>query len=987
MAERRSTTVVRYTVAVVSICLATVLRVYLDPTLGDRFPFATLFFAVLVSAGVGGFGPALLASALGSLLAAWYLLPPGYSLAMQDGADQAGIILYVAVSLGIALIGGAMRRARRRAEVGAANLAAQREELRVTLESIGDAVVTTDIDGRVTSMNKVASELTGWRAEETSGRPLDEVVRIVNEDTGEPSVNPVRRVLAEGRVVGLANHTLLIARDGSMRPIDDSAAPIRDRNGTVTGVVLVFRDASESRQAHERLLASERELSDFFENANVALHFVGPDGIILRANQAELDMLGYSREEYLGHPIAEFHADAEVIADILDRLGSAETLHGYPARLRCKDGSIKDVVINSSVCRENGRFLHTRCFTLDVTTRRRVEEAQALLAAVVESSDDAIISKALDGHIVSWNAGAERLFGYSATEAIGQSMDLIIPPERRTEEDEVSQRLLNGERIEPFETVRRTRGGHLVDVSVRMSPICDASGRIVGVSRVSRDITARKRTERAVRESEERFRALATNAPAAIFIKDLAGRYTLANPLACEALGRPGDAVGLTDHDMLPAPVADDLRRRDSQVIAGGQALESEEVIRRPGYDRRFLSVKFPLFSGERPVGVCGVAIDITDRKRAEEAVVAADRRKDAFLATLAHELRNPLAPLRNSIEIMKRADGDGTLVARAQATMDRQMSHLERLVDDLVDIARISRDQIELRREHVDLASVIHHAVETCRPLAEAHQLQLDVSPAPDPIHLDADPVRLAQVFSNLLNNSCKYTQAGGRIDIAWRRDGGDAVISVRDTGFGIPTDMLTSIFEMFTQFGEAPEATRAGLGIGLTLVRRLVEMHGGTVVAHSDGPGHGSEFVVRIPLLADPIKPPAPPPPEPTAAIRRRVLVVDDNVDAAESLATLLEMSGHEAHLAHDGAQGLTVAEHLRPDVILLDIGLPKMNGHDVARRIRAAGWGREMVLVALTGWGQEEDRRRSRDVGFDHHLVKPVDVAALMRLLGTA
>ena len=864
MRTRSDTALTRYAVAIVSILAGTLGRMLLDPVLGTRFPFATLSFAVLFAAWFGGFGPALLAAALGCFLSAWILLPPRFALAVANAMDQHGLVLYAIVSVGIALIGGAMRRARQQAEASATAAATQGEQLRVTLESIGDAVITTDTRARITSMNAVAGELTGWSAEEAAGRPLGDVFRIVNEETRAPAPNPVDRALAEGRVVGLANHTLLLARDGTARPIDDSAAPIRNRAGTTIGAVLVFRDVTASRRAQERLRRSEQDLSDFFENANVGLHFVDPDGIILRANQTELELLGYERAEYVGRHIAEFHVDQNAIADILRRLAAGETLQHYPARMRCKDGSVKEVLINASVRWEDDRFVHTRCFTLDVTTRRRGEEARALLAAVVESSEDAIVTKTLEGIVTSWNGGAERLFGYRASETIGQPITMIIPPERHAEERAILARLRVGERVEHFETVRRARDGRLLNVSLTVSPVRDPSGRIIGASKVARDIT---------------------------------------------------------------------------------------------------------------------------DRKRVEEALVAADRRKDTFLAVLAHELRNPMAPLRNSLEIVKHAAGNATLMAQAQATMDRQLAHLARLVDDLVDVARISRDQIELRRESVELASIIHHAIETCRPLAETRGLELTVTPAPAPIYLEADPVRLAQVFSNLLINACKYGDPGGHVAIEARREGAEAVVAVRDDGLGIPADMLATVFDMFTQLGQAPERTQSGLGIGLTLVRRLVEMHGGTVEARSDGPGRGSEFVVRLPAAARPAARPAPPPADGVPAARRRILIVDDNADAAESLAMLLEMQGHETHLAYDGGEALEAAARLRPDVAILDIGLPTTSGHEVARRLRAEEWGRTMILVALTGWGQQEEVNRSRTAGFDHHLVKPVDVAALTCLLAEA
>jgi CheY-like chemotaxis protein/two-component sensor histidine kinase len=315
---------------------------------------------------------------------------------------------------------------------------------------------------------------------------------------------------------------------------------------------------------------------------------------------------------------------------------------------------------------------------------------------------------------------------------------------------------------------------------------------------------------------------------------------------------------------------------------------------------------------------------------------------------------------------------------------MRRQVGQMVHLVDDLLDVSRISRGKIELRLEPVELASVVHHAVEAVRPLSESMGHELTVELPPPPVYLNADPTRLAQVVANLLNNACKFTEKGGRIRLIAGSDGRQALIQVQDTGIGIAADQLSRIFEMFTQVDTSVERSRDGLGLGLTLVKSLVEMHGGTVEARSVGVGQGSEFVVRLPILAGthelPPKVPLSEPPRTT----RRVLVVDDNRDSAESLAILAQLAGHETRIAYDGFTAVEAAATFRPEVILLDIGLPDLNGFDTARRIREQPWGKNIVLLALTGWGQEEDRRKSKDAGFDHHMVKPVDHAALIRLL---
>jgi signal transduction histidine kinase/ActR/RegA family two-component response regulator len=362
-----------------------------------------------------------------------------------------------------------------------------------------------------------------------------------------------------------------------------------------------------------------------------------------------------------------------------------------------------------------------------------------------------------------------------------------------------------------------------------------------------------------------------------------------------------------------------------------------------------------------------------------------ADRRKDEFLAMLAHELRNPLAPIKNAVHLLRMKGTSSAEWQWARDVIDRQLIQMVRLIDDLMDISRITRNKLELRRERVELEPILKGAVETSRPLIEAAGHTLIVSIPPDPIPLDADLTRMAQVFSNLLNNAAKYTPRGGTIWLRAERGEATVTVTIRDTGIGIPQKMLPRIFDMFTQVDRSQDRSQGGLGIGLTLVRRLVEMHGGTVEARSEGPDQGSEFVVRLPLdpPASGSKPPADEI-EPRAGVRHRIVVADDNRDSTETLQILLTMMGHQVHIAENGLDAVTLVEAKRPDLVLLDIGMPTMSGYEVARHIRREPWGQSMVLVAVTGWGQEGDRRRSREAGFDHHLVKPVDPIALQSVL---
>jgi PAS domain S-box-containing protein len=622
--------------------------------------------------------------------------------------------------------------ARRAAEEWAHEIDRQREQLQVTLSSIGDAVIVTDGQGIVTFLNPVASELTGWNLEEATDKPLESVFRIVNETTLESIANPVTLVFLEGNIVTLANDAALIAKNGKTIPIEDSAAPIRSKSGEIEGAVLVFRDVTEMRRA--------------------------------------------------------------------------------------------------------------------VETRLR-------LAAIVESSDDAIIGETLDGKILSWNKGARQLYGYSADEAIGQPLSILIPRDHPDELPDLMERIARAESVDHFETQRVRKDGSLVDVALTISPILNAYGKVVGASKIARDVSARK--------------------------------------------------------------------------------LE--------------------------------------------------DRRKNEFLAVLAHELRNPLASLRNGLQVLRLADNDRAALAQARPMMERQLQHLVRLVDDLLDVSRISQGKLQLRKERLSLGAVVAHALEVIGQHTDHGQHELTVKVPEEPTYVDADKTRLAQAISNLVNNAIKYSDPGSQIWVTAEHRGNEAVIMVKDNGVGIETAMLGKVFDMFTQIDRSLEQSQGGLGVGLNIVKQLVEMHGGTVTAHSAGLGKGSEFSIHLPVVLAVHQQQDSSGDEPAAtSTRHRILVVDDNRDAASSMAMMLQMMGNDVRTANDGLAGIQVAEAFFPDLILLDIGMPKLNGFDTCRRIREQPWGKNVVIVALTGWGQDEDKQRSQEAGFDSHVVKPVDPATLEQLL---
>lgn len=621
------------------------------------------------------------------------------------------------------------------------SLRRQARILEVTLASIGDAVIVTDAEGRVTFLNGVAEALTGWSTEEAKYQPLPAVFNIVDEVTRKAVEDPVGKVLRTGATVGTANHTVLISRTGKDTPIDDSAAPIQLPDGKIFGVILIFRDITEQRQA---------------------------------------------------------------------------------------------------------------------------ELARGWLAAIVESSEDAIVSKRLDGTITSWNPAATRLFGYTAEEIIGQPVLRIIPPELHGEEEQILARLRRGERVEHFETVRLARDGRRIDVSLTVSPIRNEAGEVVGASKIARDITRRKEMDRLLRDT---------------------------------------------------------------------------------------------------------------------------DRRKDEFLATLGHELRNPLGTVRNATELLCRAEHLRPELRAACGILDRQLRLMARLVDDLLNVSRIASGRLQLRREPIDVGALLLEVMESLRHQFEGKNQKLAYSLAGEPIRVFGDRDRLVQVFSNLLHNAHKFTQTGGHIEVTFRGEGRSALVKVRDNGVGIPPHLLDEVFELFQQVGrEAGQGSQGGLGLGLALARNLAHLHGGEVRAHSAGIGRGSEFTVELPILDEKAELAACEHP-PATQTARKILIADDNRDAALSLAMLLQNIGHQTRVAHDGLEALEVAREFQPDVIFLDLIMPKLNGYEVAQRLKGEKWARSALLVALTSWREEHDGAQARSTGIDRYVLKPLQADQLQELLDAA
>jgi PAS domain S-box-containing protein len=618
--------------------------------------------------------------------------------------------------------------------------------------------------------------------------------------------------------------------------------------------------------------------------------------------------------------------------------------------------------------------------------------AERQFRMLVESvTDYAIFLLDPEGRVVTWNAGAQRTQGYAAEEIIGHHFSRFYPTpaiERGWPDHELTVARNEG-RFED-EGWRVRKDGAEFWANVIITALRDESGALVGFGKIVRDMTERRREQETLRQSEERFRLLVGSVKDyAIFMLDTDGHITSWNAgaerskgyTANEIIGQhfsvfyPPDAraVDWPSHELRVARAEGRYEEEGWRVRKDGARFWASVVIT-PVYDR----------TGELR-GYAKVTRDLTQRRHVEE-LQEASRQMSEFIAMLAHELRNPLAPIRNALQVMGlRRLGDPQL-EWCRGVLDRQVSHLGRLVDDLLDVNRITSGKILLKLESVDLTSVLERAIESSTPLLQQrrHRLEIDL---PTPLIVCADATRLSQVFLNLLNNAAKYTPEGGVVRIEAAAEGTHAVVRVRDNGVGISADLLPKIFDLFVQGSRTLDRSEGGLGIGLTLVREIVGLHGGAVSVASPGQGQGSEFIVRLALDARAAEPERSPEPlkRHAAAFGRRILVVDDNLDSAETMAMLLRATGHEVETAHDGASALERAPHYCPEYVLLDIGLPGMSGYTVAERLRALPVLHGVKLIAMTGYGQEEDRRRSREAGFDHHLVKPVDFGALSAILG--
>jgi len=734
------------------------------------------------------------------------------------------------------------------------------------LSALPVAAYTCDLEGRITFFNERAAELWGRRPnlDDAAERYCGSLTLFTVEGVPVPHETSWTALALQTGNTYERRDVVVLRPDGSRRHVLASVSPMYDDAGIVVGATSVLTDITDQMQSELR--RRERDAHDFFENGAIGVHWVDADGVVVRANQAQLDLLGHDSGALIGQPMRRFHESPEAFDDMLRRATAGETLRNHEMRLLASDGSVRHVLMTCDVVVNAGAFQHLRAFTVDVTKEKAaklaMQASEANFRGFFNSVAVGAVQVGKNGKFMRVNDRYCEITGYSREELLTMGpLDLDHPDDREADKDRVTK-FVSG--ADPFYRAEK--------------------------------------------------------------------RYI----------------------------------RKDRRVT--------------------WVRVAANLLRDENPDSFHSAAIveDISEHKLAEQALQDADRIKDEFIATLAHELRNPLAPMQTAIDVLRCQDPEQT--EWCHGVLERQVKHMTQLVADLLDISRITSNKLEIHPQPIDFSDVIQAAVESTRAILERCDQQLVIAMPARKLYLDADLVRLAQVFSNLLSNAAKFTEGPGTVRLTAEAVGNEITVTVADTGIGMPEEDLVRAFDKFYQGSRRPERSYGGLGVGLSLVRQLVELHGGTIEARSAGVDRGSEFVVRLPARAAAVSASRSRPAGFTqSTTARRVLVVDDNHDGAEAIARLLRVLGHEVEVVYDGLTAVQRATQFEPGVVLLDLGMPGLDGFHVCERLRAHIWKQRPFIVALTGWGRDGDMDRTKNAGFDAHLVKPVEATALVKLLG--
>jgi PAS domain S-box-containing protein len=939
--------------------------------------------------------------------------------------------------------------------------------LAAVIDSADDAIITKTLEGRITSWNRGAERIFGYTADEAVGKP---VTILIPEDHLDEEPSILARIRSGQRIEHY--ETVRVRKDGTLVNISLTVSPIRRPDGTVIGASKIARDVTEQRRAQETLRAQAEVISQAYD----AIFLRDSSNLITLWNQGAERIYGYTPEEALGRSPHDLLNTVPPVPleEIYERLRTEGSWEGELLHTR-KDGVQIVAETRWATVRDGqGEIASVLEITRDVTERRRAEMRLRQAAAIVENSDDAIISKDLDGIIQSWNPGAERLYGYTAEEAVGQSVTLLIPEDRSDEEPHILSRIRVGQRVDHYETVRQRKDGTLLNVSLTVSPVRDSEGRVIGASKIARDITARKRAEVELREQAEvidtvnrlgqtlageldlhRLVQAVTDAATSLTGARFGSFfYNVLNEEGASYMLYTLSGVPRSAFEHFPMPRATDLF---GPTFRGEGVLRIPDVKLDPRFGKNspyygmpeghlpvtsYLAVPVVsrsgevlggLFFGHPEAGVfterherlvsglaaqASVAMDnarlfeAAERERAAAERAAAEnerlyleaqessRLKDEFLATISHELRTPLTAILGWAHMLRTGQYEGDGAYKALETIERNARAQAQLIDDLLDVSRIITGKLRLDVRPVAPGSFIESAIESVRPAAEAKNVRVQKIMDTGVVSVAGDPVRLQQVVWNLLSNAIKFTPKGGRVQIRLERINSHIEIAVSDDGAGISPDFLPHVFDRFRQADQRITRQHGGLGLGLSIVRHLVELHGGTVEARSEGEGHGSTFIVRLPV--SPVYRPDESGERVHPAAREmlptyhcperldglKVLVIDDEPDTLEMLKYGLGECGAEVTLAGSAAEGFEKLTASPPDVLISDIGMPDEDGYTLIRRVRAlaAGEGGRVPAVALTAYARTEDRLQALRAGYHMHVPKPVEMTELVAVLAS-
>lgn len=1015
----------RSVIALATVVAAVLLRRSLDPILQNDLPLVTLYGAVAIAVWYARWRLASVISLVGFAATSYLFIPPRREIAF----GLTNLVAFISYAISCAIIiylGERMHRAHDRVFVVSHardqvedTLAREKELLATTLASIGDAVIVTGPEGRIVSLNSEAERLTGWKNSETIGMSLSNVFQIINERSRQPAESPVDRALREGTVVGLANHTVLISKDGREIPIDDSAAPIRRDDGPVLGVALVFRDVTEHRQAQEARAC----LAAIVEFSGDAIITKNLSGTIQTWNKGAERLFGYSADQIIGKPVTTlFPPDRLQEEDaILERLRRGQPSERIETIRVAKDGRRIPVSVSVSPLKDAyGEVIGASKIIHDaseiVAARDALTYEKELLATTLASIGDGVIVTDSQSRVTFLNSEAERLTGWTNAEADGRLLSMVFrivnEHTRRVAENPVEKALRLGTIVglANHTMLLRTDGAEfLIDDSA--APIRDNDGAIFGVVLVFRDVTEQRKAH----EAREQLAAIVEYSGEAIATKNLDGIIQTWNASAEELFGYSADEIIGQPVTILIPP---DHLWEEEQILSRlrrGLPAERLETIRitKNGRQIPVLLTVSPLKNAEgEVVGASKLIQDISNRKRIEaqrrellareqslrSQAEEAGRIKDEFLATVSHELRTPLSAILGWATLLSKRTLDESVAIRGVDAIERNAKAQARLIEDLLDVSRIISGKMRLEVKPISLTPIVEAAVDAVKPAADAKTIQLQTTIDPAVNHLPADQARLQQVIWNLLSNSIKFTAPGGVVQIKVRRTASMAEIVVKDTGVGIKPEFLPFVFDRFQQADGSITRKHGGLGLGLSITHHLVEMHGGTIEAESEGEGCGATFTVKLPIPAAAI---------PRSSLQEflkderqldttvvespnlmgiRALAVDDSADTRELLSVVLEACGANVITASSVREALDLFAGWKPDVLVCDIGMPEEDGYAFIRRIRqfSPDNGGNTPAIALTGYARVEDRTRALEAGYELFVPKPIEASELCRIV---